>query len=113
MASFISNQGIWLVLMKEICIYPGNQVEQKLIVVLGECCPGLTTLHLSTAAIEGDELLSNPGQLFSDLTVLHLQVWEESVLSSNSLLFCKSYDHEYSVVITITNTIRHLTVMWE
>ncbi|MPC38828.1 hypothetical protein E2C01_032343 [Portunus trituberculatus] len=62
-----------------------NKVQQEVIVVLGECCPSLTTLHLSTAALEGDKLLANPGQLFSGLTVLHLQVWKESVLSSEHI----------------------------
>ncbi|KAG0710510.1 F-box/LRR-repeat protein 4 [Chionoecetes opilio] len=69
-----------------------NQVQQEFIVMLGECCPSLTTLHLSTAALEGDELLTNPGRLFSGLTVLHLQVWKETVLSNKwvdfFLLWC-------------------------
>ncbi|XP_045114167.1 F-box/LRR-repeat protein 4-like [Portunus trituberculatus] len=73
-----------------------NKVQQEVIVVLGECCPSLTTLHLSTAALEGDKLLANPGQLFSGLTVLHLQVWKESVLSNKwvdfFLLWCRKLE---------------------
>lgn len=57
-------------------------MSHESLVLLGESCPHLVTLHISTAVVEGDKHLLNPGHLFSALTTLHLQVWKESVISS-------------------------------
>lgn len=65
-----------------ILFFSGDAVSQEKLVLVGACCPHLSTLHIVTSTVEGDDLLCNPGQLYSSLTALHLQVWKESVLSS-------------------------------
>ncbi|XP_071548516.1 uncharacterized protein [Panulirus ornatus] len=88
----ITNLGESLLTLQLNC----EEVSQEKIVLLGTCCRHLTTLHITTATVEGDELLSNPGQLFSSLTTLHLQVWKEAVLSSECveffLLWCRKLE---------------------
>ncbi|XP_045597129.1 uncharacterized protein [Procambarus clarkii] len=79
----ITNLGESLLTLQLNC----DEVSQEKIILLGECCPLLTTLHITTATVEGDELLFNPGQLFSSLTALHLQVWKETVISNECVEF--------------------------
>ncbi|XP_037781610.1 F-box/LRR-repeat protein 2-like [Penaeus monodon] len=64
-----------------------DDVSQEKLVLLGKQCPHLTTLHITTATVEGDERLLNPGHLFSSLTSLHLQVWKEAVISNECVEF--------------------------
>ncbi|KAK4296507.1 hypothetical protein Pmani_030997 [Petrolisthes manimaculis] len=73
-----------------------NQMSHESLVLLGESCPQLGTLHISTAVVEGDKYLLNPGHLFSALTTLHLQVWKESEISRECveffLLWCQKLE---------------------
>ncbi|XP_066956396.1 F-box/LRR-repeat protein 20-like [Macrobrachium rosenbergii] len=76
-----------------------DEVNQEKIVLLGSHCPHLNTLHISTATVEGDELLVNPGNLFSSLTSLHLQVWKEAVISSECVDFFLLWCHKLESIV--------------
>ncbi|KAG7158876.1 EIN3-binding F-box protein 1-like isoform X1 [Homarus americanus] len=91
----ITNLGVSLLTLQLNC----DEVNQEKIVLLGKCCPCLTTLHLTTATVEGDELLINPGQLFSSLTALHLQVWKETVISNECVEFFLMWCHKLESVV--------------
>lgn len=77
-----------------------DEVSQEKITLVGKCCPLLSTLHITTATVEDNQLLCNPGHLFSHLTTLYLQVWEEAVVSNECveffLMWCKKLE---SVVV--------------
>ncbi|KAK7076845.1 hypothetical protein SK128_011555 [Halocaridina rubra] len=64
-----------------------DEISQEKLTALGYNCPHLNTLHITTATVEGDEFLLNPGNLFSSLTSLHLQVWKEAVISKECIEF--------------------------
>ncbi|CAL4110090.1 unnamed protein product [Meganyctiphanes norvegica] len=64
-----------------------DEVSQNNLMSMGRQCPQLTTLHITTATIEGDNRLINTGNLFPSLTTLHMQVWKESSISTECVDF--------------------------
>lgn len=74
-----------------------DEVSQNNLMLMGRHCPKLTTLHIITATIEGDNRLVNPGNLFLSLKTLHMQVWKESSISIECFEFflhwCKKLEY--------------------
>lgn len=68
-----------------------DEVSQNNLMLMGRQCPQLTTLHITTATIEGDNRLVNPGNLFLSLKTLHIQVWKESSISIECFEFFLHY----------------------